>query len=30
MMQEKLKQEITKLKGALEQHQEQVKDLQND
>ena len=30
MTKEELKQEITKLKGALEQHQEQVKDLQND
>ena len=30
MTKENLTQEITKLKGALEQHQEQVKDLQND
>ena len=30
MTKEKLKQEITKLKDAVEQHQEQVKDLQHD
>ena len=30
MLKEELKQEITKLKEAVEQHQEQVKDLQHD
>ena len=30
MLKEELKQEITKLKEAIEQHQEQVKDLQHD
>ena len=30
MTKERLKQEITKLKDAVEQHQEQVKDLQHD